>query len=351
MTELRPAGPIVRLENVSKRFSRRRDLAARIVGALAPNSKPETVHAVDNVSLDINQGEIFGLVGESGCGKSTLGRIIAGLHLPSEGSVSYKGQPLASLNLSERTDIQMIFQDPQSSLNPRMRIAEIVAEGMISRGRLGSAERAAEVARCLESVGLNPSYQTRFPHQFSGGQRQRISIARALATDPKVLVCDESIASLDVSIQAQVVNLFMELRRKFALTYVFISHGISVVRHISDRVGVMYLGRIVEVGNTDEVFAAPRHPYTQALLASVPDVGAIGQKFRAIKGELPSPLAPPSGCHFHLRCPFVMDICKNTVPKLAQVGSDHRSACHLNDTVERGQRPEHEAEKSTIGSN
>ncbi|XWN30502.1 MAG: ABC transporter ATP-binding protein [Devosia sp.] len=323
--------PLVALRGVSKRFARSVDLAGWIVRKVGIAPPVETVHAVDGVDLTVREGEIYGLVGESGCGKSTLGRIIAGLHAPSEGEVLHAGRPREGLNRIEASATQMIFQDPQSSLNPRMKVGEIVAEGLIAHGVRSGEARRAKVAECLTSVGLDPQYATRYPHQFSGGQRQRISIARALAAEPKLLVCDESIAALDVSIQAQVLNLFLQLRRTFGLTYVFISHDIGVVELISDRVGVMYLGRIVETGPAATVFARPNHPYTQALKAAVPSLDGGRRRFVAPAGEPPSPIHPPSGCHFHPRCPHAGPRCSREVPKLCEVESGWLSACHLND--------------------
>ena len=322
--------PILAVQNVSKRFSRTPDLSAKIAQRLGAASREEIVYAVDNISLDIQEGEVFGLVGESGCGKSTLGRVIAGIHPPTEGEVYYQSRNIIELDRQHKTDIQMIFQDPQSSLNPRMRVKDIVAEGLVAKGMRSRKERSAIVADCLRNVGLDPSYMNRYPHQFSGGQRQRISIARALAVQPKLLVCDESIAALDVSIQAQVINLFMELRETFKLTYIFISHDIGVVQHISDRVGVMYLGRIVELGRASELFRNPQHPYTRALLDAIPVLEAKRRAFKPVEGEIPSPLDPPSGCHFHKRCPWVQDICRQTVPTLDSVSTEHASACHFN---------------------
>jgi peptide/nickel transport system ATP-binding protein len=269
---------------------------------------------------------VVGLVGESGCGKSTLGRIVAGILPPTEGEVRFRGQPVAHA----ARKIQMIFQDPMASLNPRMRVGAIVGEAPVVHGLIAKAERADYVAALLTRVGLDPGYVSRYPHQFSGGQRARIGIARALAVQPEFLVCDESVAALDVSIQAQVLNLFMRLRADLGLTYLFISHNLGVVAHLSDRVVILYLGRVVEIAPTEELFRAPNHPYAQALLANVPKLAARKGRFAPIAGEIPSPLAPPSGCHFHPRCPFAMARCRTERPALVQIAPGRLSACHLN---------------------
>ena len=321
---------LIQVNNVSKQFFRTLDLAARIARRLGASVNENRVHAVDRVSFNIQQGEVFGLVGESGCGKSTLGRVIAGIHPPTEGDVFYQSNNIADFDRQDRSTIQMIFQDPQSSLNPRLRVRDIVSEGLVAQGKYSRSQRLEIVAQCLRDVGLDPSYMQRYPHQFSGGQRQRISIARALAVRPQVLVCDESIAALDVSIQAQVVNLFMQLRETHNLTYIFISHDIGVVQHICDRVGVMYLGRIVEIGAAKQVFSNPAHPYTRALLDSIPILEAKRRAFKSIQGEIPSPLDPPPGCHFHQRCPIVQAQCSQGIPKLETIAPDHLSACFRN---------------------
>ncbi len=327
--------PIISLRDVSKRFHKPLDAAARVANLLGAKNRAMTVHAVDGVNLDIREGEVVGLVGESGCGKSTLGRIVAGIHAASDGKVAWKGRDIATLPAAERKAqtlaVQMIFQDPMSSLNPRLRVAEIVGEAPRVHGLTARAAQDAYVDQVLAKVGLDPSYKRRYPHQFSGGQRARIGIARALAVNPEFLVCDESVAALDVSIQAQVLNLFMELREKLNLTYLFISHDLGVVRHISDRVVIMYLGRVVESGPTEELFARPNHPYTQALLANVPTLEARKKAFAVIKGEIPSPIDPPSGCHFHPRCPHAMPRCKAERPALREIGPGRMSACHLNE--------------------
>jgi peptide/nickel transport system ATP-binding protein len=328
---------IVALAGVSKRFVKPLDLAARAANLFGAGLHDIVINAVDGISLSVNEGEVVGLVGESGCGKSTLGRIIAGLMPPSEGTVTFRGRPLAELAAGPGRDalikIQMIFQDPMASLNPRMRVEDIVGEAPVVHGIVTRAELASYVDALLARVGLDPGYKRRYPHQFSGGQRARIGIARALAVKPDFLVCDESVASLDVSIKAQVLNLFMQLRADLGLTYLFISHDLGVVEHISDRTVIMYLGRIVEIAPTADLFRAPNHPYTKALLANVPRLEARKHRFEAVKGEIPSPLAPPPGCHFHPRCPFAVDRCRVERPALKEIAPGRKSACHLNDAA------------------
>jgi peptide/nickel transport system ATP-binding protein len=327
--------PLVSARGLSKRFVKRPDLAGRIAGHLGADVREETVHAVDHVDLDIRKGEVVGLVGESGCGKSTLGRMIAGLLAPTEGEVLFKGKPREGRTAAEahamRLAIQMIFQDPFASLNPRSRIEVVVGEAPLVHGMTTRAGLAAYVDDILRRVGLDPELKRRYPHQFSGGQRSRIGIARALAVKPEFLVCDEAIAALDVSIQAQIINLFMDLRSEFDLTYLFISHDLGVVQHITDRVVIMYLGRVVEAASTEVLFAGPNHPYAQALLTEVPRISTSKRTFHPIKGEIPSPLDPPPGCHFHPRCPHAFDRCRNEVPVLKEIAPGRISACHLND--------------------
>jgi oligopeptide/dipeptide ABC transporter ATP-binding protein len=293
------------------------------------------VRAVDNVDLIVKPGEVVGLVGESGCGKSTLGRMLAGLLKPSSGEIQIHGRPAESLSADERRDarlkIQMIFHDPYASLNPRLRVDRIVGEGALVHGLTDRAGFDDYVSAQLRRAGLDPALRHRYPHQFSGGQRQRIGIARALAVAPDLLVCDEAVAALDVSIQAQILNLFMDLREQLRLTYVFISHDLGVVEHLSDRVVIMYLGRIVESAPVEEIFRRANHPYTQALLAEIPRIDVRHKTFSAIRGEIPSPIAPPGGCHFHPRCPHAMPRCRTEVPTLRGVAINHVSACHLND--------------------
>ena len=325
---------IIALEHVSKKFVTPLDLAAQAANLFGAGLREIAVQAVDDVSFAVGKGEVVGLVGESGCGKSTLGRIVAGILPPSAGTVKFRGRPREALAGADAhaaaLKVQMIFQDPMASLNPRMQVADIVGEAPLVHGIVTRAGRREYVAALLARVGLDPRYAARYPHQFSGGQRARIGIARALAVKPDFLVCDESVAALDVSIQAQILNLFMELRRDLKLTYLFISHDLGVVEHLSDRVVIMYLGRVVEIAPTEALFRAPNHPYTRALLANVPRLEAKKQRFAPVAGEIPSPLEPPSGCHFHPRCPFAMARCKAEAPALAEIAPGHWSACHLN---------------------
>jgi len=295
-------------------------------------SPRKTVRAVDDVSFSIAKGETVGIVGESGCGKSTLARIILGLLPPSSGSVLIEGRRLAEMTRQERARvIQPVFQDPYSSLNPRQRIGEIVGLPLAAQGTVSAAERRSRVMEMLAQVGLSPDMATRLPAQLSGGQRQRVAIARALVLRPRIVVCDEPTSALDVSVQAQILNLLDDLRRALGLTIIFISHNLAVVEHLSDRVAIMYLGRLVEIAPADELFARPNHPYTQALLAEVPKLEAHQRTYKPIAGELPSPLDPPPGCAFHPRCPHAFARCKVERPVLREVAPGHVSACHLND--------------------
>jgi peptide/nickel transport system ATP-binding protein len=330
-----PTVPLLELKDVSKRFVRTLDLAARIANIAGADLSEEIVHAVDRVNLAITEGEVVGLVGESGCGKSTLGRLAVGLLSLSDGERRWRGERLGALDgpaaREQQLKLQMIFQDPHASLNPRMSVLDIVGEAPVAHRVIAPRQQIEYVGLQLNRVGLDPTLMRRYPHQFSGGQRARIGIARALAVKPEFLVCDESIAALDVSIQAQVLNLFMDLRVALNLTYLFISHDLGVVRHISDRVLIMYLGRIVESGPTEEIFASPNHPYTRALLAEVATLEPKKKIFVPIRGEIPSPIAPPSGCHFHPRCPHAMDRCREVAPEFKEIAPGRWSACYLNE--------------------
>jgi len=318
--------PLVQVRHLKKYFPIMRGVIQRHVG---------DVKAVDDVTFDIYKGETLGLVGETGCGKTTVGRTIIRLYEPTAGQVIFDGVDLARLKSSElrrmRRRMQMIFQDPYASLNPRMTVGAIIAEPMEVHRIAGRNERRERVEELLEMVGLNPYFANRYPHEFSGGQRQRIGIARALALNPDLIVCDEPISSLDVSIQAQVVNLLEELQDRMGLTYLFIAHDLSMVRHISDRMAVMYLGKIVELTDRDEIYLNPLHPYTQALMSAVPvpDPEVEERRQRIIlKGDLPSPANPPKGCNFNTRCPVAMDICFEEEPEFREVKPGHWVACH-----------------------
>ena len=325
--------PFIQLDKVTRRFTSVVPLTERMAKRLTGSRASATVvHAVEDVSLAIAKGETLGLVGESGCGKSTLGRVAAGILTPTGGSARLNGAPLMTGQRKNTTRIQMVFQDPFASLNPRMRVADIISEGPLAHRLIARNEAHADCARWLAAVGLDADAAQRFAHQFSGGQRQRIAIARALAMRPDALVCDEPVASLDVSIQAQIINLFLKLRRELKLTMLFISHDLSVVRHVSDRVAIMYLGRIVEIGRTEDIFNAPRHPYTRALLDSAPRLaqdGSPAQAIHPIQGELPSPINPPPGCAFHQRCAFAQERCHNELPQLRALGNLRKVACHF----------------------
>jgi peptide/nickel transport system ATP-binding protein len=331
----RATAPLLQLRGIEKSFVQPVDLAGRLANLLGAKNEPSVVHAVDGVDLDVQAGEVIGVVGESGCGKTTLGRVIADISPATAGEISYLGQRVQDMSGEQRRayalGVQMIFQNPMASLNPRMRVMDIVGEAPVVHGLVSASQKSGYVAGLMREVGLDPQYAQRYPHQFSGGQRQRIGIARALALKPRLIVCDEAVAALDVSIQAQVLNLFLHLRREFDLTYLFISHNLGVVGHISDRVVIMYLGRVVEVAPTQVIFSQPNHPYTQALLSELPTLQAKRRAYQPIKGELPSPLNPPTGCSFHPRCPHAMPRCKVESPLLRSLAHGHASACHLND--------------------
>ena len=319
---------IIRVENLTKHFPITRGIVVqRQIGA---------VQAVDNISFSIRQGETLGLVGESGCGKSTTGRTILQLHRPTSGKVYYEDVDLTIASNEEmrryRRDLQIIFQDPYASLNPRMTVGSIIAEPLEVH-RIGTKkERRERVKDLLQLVGLNPYFINRYPHEFSGGQRQRIGVARALALQPSFIVCDEPIAALDVSIQAQVVNLLEELQERMGLTYLFIAHDLSMVRHIADRTAVMYLGKIVELADRDELYGHPLHPYAQALLSAVPIPNPAKERERQriiLEGDVPSPANPPPGCHFNPRCPIAEKICQQEEPEWREISDNHWVACHL----------------------
>jgi len=318
--------PLLTVSDLKTWFPIRKGLFSQVVGH---------VKAVDGVSFDVNAGETLGLVGESGCGKTTVGRTLLRLIPATGGRVQFQGQDVFALEgealRALRREMQIIFQDPYSSLNPRMDVANIVGEPLLVHGVAKGSELTDRVGALLKRVGLLPEHMSRYPHEFSGGQRQRIGIARALALNPKFIVCDEAVSALDVSIQAQVINLLDELQDELGLSYLFIAHGLGVVRHISDRVAVMYLGRIVEMGPVDAVFEDPQHPYTKALLSAIPRPIPGRKKTRTIlQGDVPSPINPPAGCHFHTRCPVAVDRCKTgAYPDARPVGPGHSASCHL----------------------
>jgi peptide/nickel transport system ATP-binding protein len=334
------AQPLLQVRGLTKRF----DVSAPWLNRVIERLPRQVVHAVDGVSFDIARGSTLALVGESGCGKSTVARLLVGLHSASAGSVHFDGQELASLKGAERRvlqrRLQMIFQDPYASLNPRWTVEDIVAEPLREHALVaGRDAQRARVAELLQQVGLAAADAAKYPHQFSGGQRQRISIARALATQPEFLVCDEPTSALDVSVQAQVLNIMKRLQRQHDLTYLFISHNLAVVRHVADAVGVMYLGRLVEVAPKRALFAAPRHPYTRMLLDAIPDVHMSGRARTPVQGEVPNPLQPPSGCAFHPRCPHANARCSAERPALIQTG-EVQVACHA---VQEGRLPPRDA--------
>ena len=318
-------GELLRVEHLKKYFPIRKGIFSRIVGQ---------VKAVDNVSFHIDKGETLGLVGESGCGKTTVGRSLLRLIEPTAGNVYFDTVDLVALApgpmRAMRRRMQIIFQDPYSSLNPRMTVLDIVGEALAIHGIARGREREDRVKSLLERVGLSSRYVNRYPHEFSGGQRQRIGVARALALSPDFIVCDEAVSALDVSVQAQVINLLMDLREEFGLAYLFIAHDLSVVRHISDRVAVMYLGEIVETSGADELFERPLHPYTQALLSAipVPDPTRVQNRI-VLEGDVPTPINPPSGCHFHPRCPVAEELCSQEAPGVTDAGDGHTFRCHV----------------------
>lgn len=317
--------PLLQVENLRKYFPIRRGIMQRVVGH---------VKAVDGVSFTVNRGETLGVVGESGCGKSTMGRSVLRLLEPTAGKVMFEGQNVVTLSKQKmralRRQMQIVFQDPYASLNPRFSIAQTLMEPMIVHKLYNPQQRMERVRSLLERVGLDPDYAKRYPHEFSGGQRQRIGIARALALNPKLMILDEPVAALDVSVQSQVLNLLEDLQEEFNLTYIFVAHDLSVVRHISDRVLVMYLGRMAELADVEDLFLDPLHPYTRALLSAVPLPDPDAKRERIIlQGDLPSPANPPTGCPFHTRCPVAMDVCKEKVPEWKEVKPNHSVACHL----------------------
>jgi oligopeptide/dipeptide ABC transporter ATP-binding protein len=316
-------GNLVEVKNLKKHFP---------VGDGLFGVGRDTVKAVDDVSFTIKRGETFGLVGESGCGKSTTGRCILRLIEPTSGEVRFDGRDVLTLSSNElrklRRDVQIIFQDPYSSLNPRMKVADIIAEPLVVHNIGTRRKRRDRVMELLKLVGLDPTHAERYPHEFSGGQRQRIGIARALALNPKFIVCDEPVSALDVSVQAQVVNLLQDLQEQLGLTYLFISHGLSVVEHISTRVGIMYLGKLVEVASSREIFHNPLHPYTRALLSAIPAPDPDARRERLpLSGEIPTAIAPPSGCRFRTRCPMVEEACADEDPQLVEVSPGHFVSC------------------------
>jgi len=320
------AAPLVEVVNLVKHFPIRKGFFS--------SGEAGTVRAVDDISFTVARGETLGLVGESGCGKSTTGRLMLRLIEPTAGAIRYDGVDIARLAPKEmrerRRELQIIFQDPFSSLNPRMTVESIITEPLVIHGIGTSASRRERAHELLDVVGLSRSYANRYPHEFSGGQRQRIGIARALALRPQFIVCDEPVSALDVSIQAQVINLMQDLQREFGLTYLFISHNLAVIRHIADRVAVMYLGKVVELTDKHSLYTAPKHPYTQALLSAIPIAKPDQKRTRVVlTGDVPSPINPPAGCRFHTRCPYAEARCRTIEPPLVDVGSGHHVACHL----------------------
>ncbi|NRR04947.1 dipeptide ABC transporter ATP-binding protein [Brevibacillus sp. RS1.1] len=316
---------LIEANHIKKYFPIKAGLLSRVIGH---------VKAVDDVSFGIRAGETFGLVGESGCGKSTLGRVVLNLQRATSGEVLFDGTNIHQVNRQEnlklRRDMQIIFQDPFGSLNPRFLVSDIIGEPLRVHLRASAKEMDERVVELMSLVGLDPSRRNRYPHEFSGGQRQRIGIARSIALSPRFIVADEAVSALDVSVQSQVLNLMMKLQKEMGLTYLFIAHGLNVVRHISDRVGVMYLGKMVEIARTDDLFAQPLHPYTAALLSAIPKPTPHRRQERIVlQGDVPSPANPPSGCRFHPRCPMAQERCSKEIPELIEVGQDRQVACHF----------------------
>lgn len=321
------AKPLLEVEGLTKHFDIKGGVFGRTVGS---------IKAVNNLSFFVEKGEILGIVGESGCGKSTTGKSILRLTEPTEGTIRFEGEEITTMKAEKmrrlRKDMQMIFQDPYASLNPRHTVEKIISEPLLVHGMSSSEQRKRRVQELLETVGLSSYHASRYPHQFSGGQRQRIGIARALANHPKLIICDEPVSALDVSVQSQILNLMKQLRDELDLTYIFIAHDLSVVEHISDRVGVMYLGNLVELTEKEMIYSDPKHPYTQALLSAIPSIDPDVKRERILlQGDVPSPANPPTGCVFHTRCPMAMGVCKEVKPELTEVEDRHFVACHLYD--------------------